>query len=153
MSSAPNNAILLLSSRLYHWRCSLANDSVESFWAPPFCSVLPRSTAINHLLICRKARSCCNLGQSLFRCTATAYAPSLLSCLPRARSPLLAIPVMPTVSFLARPYMAAEVNYCHIFTMVDNVAVSFLQVHWNLFKICVLNRSLILRGYDNPIIV
>ncbi|RWW53159.1 hypothetical protein BHE74_00040373 [Ensete ventricosum] len=43
---------------------------------------------------------------------------------------------------------SAEVNRHQTFTVVDNIAVSFLQVHWPLFKIRVLHMSLILRGHD-----
>ncbi|RRT57778.1 hypothetical protein B296_00022040 [Ensete ventricosum] len=103
----------------------IATDFMESFRAPPFCSVLPRSAAISLSLIYCEARSYCNLGQSLFRCPTIAYAPSLLPCLPRARPPLPAILAMPAVSFSARSSMAVEVNCCQIFTMVDNIAVSF----------------------------
>ncbi|RRT37666.1 hypothetical protein B296_00057806 [Ensete ventricosum] len=46
---------------------------------------------------------------------------------------------------------SAEVNRRQTFTVVDNIAISFLQVHWPLFKICVLHRSLILLGHDSLI--
>ncbi|RWW50999.1 hypothetical protein BHE74_00042744 [Ensete ventricosum] len=45
------------------------------------------------------SRNCCNLDQSLFRCPATAYAPSFLLCMPRVGPPLL---VMPTPFFSVR---------------------------------------------------
>ncbi|RZS18847.1 hypothetical protein BHM03_00051168 [Ensete ventricosum] len=82
-------------------------------------------------------------------CLTIAYAPFFLLCVPRAEPPHSHACTL----LLSQAYMVAEVNCCQTFTVVDNITVSFLQVHWHLFKICVLHRSLILRGHDSLIIV
>ncbi|RRT42766.1 hypothetical protein B296_00026378 [Ensete ventricosum] len=70
---------------------SLANSTEPSGLHP--------SAVFYRMLICREARSCCNLDQSLFRYPAIAYAPSFLMRMPRVRPPL---PAMPTPSFSVR---------------------------------------------------
>ncbi|RRT41645.1 hypothetical protein B296_00030947 [Ensete ventricosum] len=85
----------------------------------------------------------------LHYCPMIAYAPFFLLCVPRVEPPHSHACTL----ILSQAYMAAEVNYCQTFTVVDNIAVSFLQIHWHLFKIYVLHRSLILWGHDSLMIV
>ncbi|RWW47479.1 hypothetical protein BHE74_00046526 [Ensete ventricosum] len=82
-------------------------------------------------------------------CPTIAYAPFFLLCVPRVEPPHSHACTL----LLSQAYMADEINYCQTFTVVDNITVSFLQVHWHLFKICILHRSLILWGHDSLMIV